>query len=140
MPDTLPVIEGRERSPAVPAGAHQALASRHLLLTLSGCETGRLDDLPTLTRLTERAALATGARVLRVVAERFEPQGVTVVALLAESHASLHTYPEHGIAYWDCFTCGQGCDPAASVAVVSAGLQPTTTAQQLIERTTPGQS
>ncbi|WP_445942366.1 S-adenosylmethionine decarboxylase family protein [Pseudonocardia sp. T1-2H] len=36
---------------------------------------------------------AAGARVLQVVAERFAPQGVTVVALLAESHASLHTWP-----------------------------------------------
>ena len=53
-----------------------------------------------------RAAAATGATVLQVICQRFAPQGVTALALLAESHASLHTYPEAGLAFWDCFTCG----------------------------------
>ena len=42
--------------------------------------------------------------VVDVVAKRFAPQGATVIALLAESHASVHTYPEHGSLFADVFT------------------------------------
>jgi S-adenosylmethionine decarboxylase proenzyme len=97
---------------------------RHLLVTLSGCPARRLDDLMALETLVRQAATATGATVLRVIGQRFQPQGVAVLALLAESHASLHTYPERGVAFWDCFTCGETCDPSQSIAVLAAALAP----------------
>jgi S-adenosylmethionine decarboxylase proenzyme len=49
---------------------------------------------------------AAGATVLRFVVQEFEPQGVSVLAVLAESHASLHTWPERRTVLVDVFTCG----------------------------------
>ncbi|HEU4328767.1 MAG TPA: adenosylmethionine decarboxylase [Roseiflexaceae bacterium] len=113
--------------------AHPA-RGRHLLLTLGGCPPALLDDCPALEALVRRAAEASGATVLHVVAHRFEPHGVTALALLAESHASLHTYPEHGAAFWDCFTCGPHCAPERSADVLIAALRPESVQQQLVER------
>jgi S-adenosylmethionine decarboxylase len=70
----------------------------------------------------------------QVVSRRFAPQGVTALALLAESHASLHTYPEAGLAFWDCFTCGVACDPARSAPVLIDALQPAAVTRQEIAR------
>ncbi|NTW03294.1 MAG: adenosylmethionine decarboxylase [Oscillochloris sp.] len=116
--------------PSQDYGAH----GRHLLLTLTGCPAQLLDDLTGLENLVRRAAAATGATVLEVMSHQFAPQGVTALALLAESHASLHTYPERGLAFWDCFTCGMSCDPARSIAVLSQALQATSVQQQEIQR------
>lgn len=118
------------------AGVCSAHAARgqHLLLTLAGCPPPLLDDLAALERLVRLAAQATGASVLQVISHRFNPYGVTALALLAESHASLHTYPERGVAFWDCFTCGPACDPQRSVAVLVAALRPQATDQQAIVR------
>jgi S-adenosylmethionine decarboxylase len=55
--------------------------------------------------MREAAELA-GASVLHCHTHRFAPQGITVVLTLSESHASLHTYPEHGVYMADVFTCG----------------------------------
>jgi len=52
------------------------------------------------------ACHAAGATVLQHTHHKFEPQGVTVVVVLAESHASIHTYPELEKAYVDFMTCG----------------------------------
>jgi S-adenosylmethionine decarboxylase len=109
-------------------------SGRHLLLTLSGCPPALLDDRTALEQLVRRAAEAAGATVLQVLAHRFAPQGVTALALLAESHASLHTYPEHGAAFWDCFTCGPACDPERSAAVLIDALRPAGVERRLVER------
>lgn len=106
----------------------------HLLLTLSGCAPELLNDEGKLRELAERAATATGATVLQLASHHFNPQGVTVLALLAESHASLHSYPESGVLFWDCFTCGQECKPELSVHVLVQALRPTAIDEQLIRR------
>jgi S-adenosylmethionine decarboxylase proenzyme len=129
MPQHSPIVtaEADAASEAAPTG-------RHLLLTLAGCPAGRLDDRVGLEALVRAAAEATGATVLQVVGHQFAPQGVTVIALLAESHASLHTYPERGLAFWDCFTCGPACDPAASIPVLQGALRPARLAQRTVVR------
>ena len=109
-------------------------SGEHVLATFGGCAAGPLDDERVLRALVERAVTAAGARVIEVVSHRFEPHGVTVVALLAESHASLHTYPEAGVAFWDCFTCGASAAPALSVAVLQQGLAAASVEDQHIHR------
>lgn len=113
--------------------AHEP-AGRHLLVTLSGCPPAILDDEQSLRAVVEQAATATGATVLQVSAHHFAPQGVTALALLAESHASLHTYPEAGLAFWDCFTCGSACDPERSLEVLARLLQPAAITKQTVSR------
>jgi S-adenosylmethionine/arginine decarboxylase-like enzyme len=60
---------------------------RHLILDLYDCDPGILDDYDELIRLLEAALNMAGATILRIFGEKFEPQGVTFLALLAESHA-----------------------------------------------------
>lgn len=79
---------------------------RHLILDLYDCNPEILDNYDRLeTYLKEALALA-GANILRIFGEKFDPQGVTLLALLSESHASIHTWPELGYAAVDLYTCG----------------------------------
>lgn len=88
---------------------------KHFLLNLYGCPSSLLNDEQFLIDLLERAAVESGATILKTVSHKFSPQGVTCFCLLAESHISIHTWPEEHKASADCFTCGAsnpkiGCD------------------------------
>jgi len=112
---------------------HEA-TGRHLLLTLRDCSPELLNDEGKLRELTLAAAQATGATVLEICSHKFAPQGVTSLAVLAESHASLHTYPESNVVFWDCFTCGTTCNPELSVPVLVDALKAGIVSKQIIER------
>jgi len=79
---------------------------RHLLLELRECNVAVLDDLKYLENALVSAAKDSGATVLDKSFHHFAPQGVSGVVLIAESHLSLHTWPEHAYAAVDIFTCG----------------------------------
>jgi S-adenosylmethionine decarboxylase len=121
--------------PAIANGdiVHEA-SGRHLLLTLRECSPKLLNDQAKLRHLILEAAQATGATVLEVCAHRFQPQGVTALAVLAESHASLHTYPESNLVFWDCFTCGTTCKPELSIPILVAALEAQVVSHQIVER------
>lgn len=106
----------------------------HLLLTLRDCAAEILNDRYELGELVRAAALASGATVLETHSYQFAPQGVTAMAVLAESHASLHTYPESGTVFWDCFTCGNTCNPELTVEVLVDALKPGSINKQLVSR------
>ena len=96
----------------------------HVLAELVGVAPELLDDEGFLRELLAEAAQACGATVCQVISQRFHPQGVTVLALLSESHASLHSYPENGSVFVDVFTCGERADPRLAVDVLARGLRP----------------
>lgn len=73
-------------------------------------DAARLNDHDVVTRLVERACWRGGATVLASHHHSFSPQGLTVVSILAESHAAVHTYPEESAYMVDVFTCGDA-DP-----------------------------
>ncbi len=79
---------------------------RHLILDLYDCDKQLLDDYQGLQSLMETALQMSNATILRVFGQKFQPQGVTLLALLAESHCSIHTWPELGYAAIDLYTCG----------------------------------
>ncbi len=79
---------------------------RHLILDLYNCDPGILDDYEELQRLLEASLVMAKANILRIIGEKFKPQGVTLLALLAESHASIHTWPQLGYCAIDLYTCG----------------------------------
>ena len=60
------------------------------------------------------AAKLANATVLNLISNKFEPQGVTAIALLAESHLSIHTWPEEHYSAVDIFTCGKNMKPDLS--------------------------
>ena len=85
--------------------------SKHLLLELYGCDREKLNDESFLRCILNRAAKLANATVLNLISNKFEPHGVTASALLAESHISVHTWPESNYSAVDIFTCGQNMMP-----------------------------
>lgn len=95
---------------------------RHLVADLHGC-TG-LDDVARVEAALRAGAAAAGATILDVRLHPFGPgAGVTGVALLAESHISIHSWPEHGYAAIDIFVCGRRCRPDAALDAIAALLE-----------------
>ena len=85
--------------------------SKHLLLELYRCDYEKLNDESFLRCTLNKAAKLAKATVLNLISNKFEPQGVTAIALLAESHISIHTWPESNYSAVDIFTCGQNMMP-----------------------------
>ena len=85
--------------------------SNHFLLELYRCDSEKLNDESFLRCILNRAAKLAKAKVLNLISNKFEPQGVTAIALLAESHISIHTWPESNYSAVDIFTCGQNMMP-----------------------------
>ena len=85
--------------------------SKHLLLELYRCDREKLNDESFLRCILNRSAKLANATVLNLMSNKFEPQGVTAIALLAESHISIHTWPESNYSAVDIFTCGQNMMP-----------------------------
>ncbi|MHA6765795.1 adenosylmethionine decarboxylase [Sphingobium ummariense] len=84
-----------------------------------------LNDAALIEIALRSAAESAGATVIGLHLHHFgEEQGVTGVVLLAESHMSIHTWPEHGYAAADIFLCGARHDPAAALASLSEHLAP----------------
>jgi len=82
-------------------------AGIHYILELYGCPFAVLDDEAFVREAVTWAAATACCHVLGVSSHKFSPQGVTAVALLEESHLSIHSWPERGYAAVDIFTCGQ---------------------------------
>ncbi len=90
---------------------HLAHQSKHFLLELYRCDYEKLNDESFLRCILSNAAKLANATVLNLISNKFEPQGVTAIALLAESHLSIHTWPESYYSAVDIFTCGQNMKP-----------------------------
>ena len=84
---------------------------KHLILDFYGCNEALLDDYNGLLSIFEESLALCDATVLKVTGNKFQPQGVTLLALLAESHASLHTWPENKYCAMDFYTCGPTAKP-----------------------------
>ncbi len=106
---------------------------RHLLIEFRGCTASVLDDREALQALMERAARAARATIVKSVFHRFSPQGVTGVVVVAESHLSVHTWPEEGYVAVDVYTCGE-CLPERARDLLSCELGASSTEWMLIER------
>jgi S-adenosylmethionine decarboxylase len=91
---------------------------RHLLVELHDCDREALNDLDLIREAMLKAAVDCGAVVLGESFHRFSPQGVSGVVVIAESHISIHTWPEHGYAAADVFTCGTSVNPEIAAGVL----------------------
>lgn len=79
----------------------------HVHLELWGVDGALLDDPQRLEAALFAAAAAAKCTVIGSVKHQFQPHGASVVVLVAESHLSIHTWPEHGYAAADILTCGE---------------------------------
>jgi len=82
----------------------------HLILDLFACDRAVLDDEGAIRAMMIEGAKRSGANVIGERFHKFEPQGVSGVVILAESHLAIHTWPEHGFAAVDLFTCSAHLD------------------------------
>ena len=94
------------------------MVGKHCILELYDCDPTKLNDETFLRHTITTAAQRAGATLLNLITHRFEPQGVTGLALLAESHISIHTWPENGYAAVDVFTCGDHTMPEKACEVL----------------------
>ena len=96
---------------------------KHLLLELRDCNKEGLDDIDFIRINMVTAAIAAGATVMGESFHKFSPQGVSGVVVIAESHLSIHTWPEYNYAAVDVFTCGSTVKPevAAQILVEKLG-------------------
>ncbi|MBC7113316.1 MAG: adenosylmethionine decarboxylase [Candidatus Methanomethyliales bacterium] len=97
---------------------------RHFVFELFGCDAKALDDLKAIEWAMERGAEDAGVKVVGKVFHKFSPQGVTGVVVIAESHLSIHTWPELGYAAVDLFTCNTNTDPMKAFQRLADLLKP----------------
>jgi S-adenosylmethionine decarboxylase len=100
----------------------EVYAGAHVLADLWGAE--RLDDIEYMEDALRKAIEVCGATLLHIHLHHFgEGCGVSGVAVLAESHISVHTWPERGFAAFDIFMCGS-CDPELALPVLQKHFNP----------------
>ena len=107
---------------------------KHILFTLRGCPFELLDDKEFIRMLLYRATKECNSTLLNLAVHKFDPQGVTSIAMLAESHISIHTWPETGVAKCDIFTCGDNCLPEKAVEYMKEAFKATEVTSQEHER------
>lgn len=109
---------------------------RHLIADFWGVSSALLDDRKAMRDALLNAAQQADMTVLGVQEHKFEPHGYTCLLLLAESHLSAHTYPEHGYVALDVFTCGGG-HPDKALSYLQERLDPSSHRIVDVERGQP---
>lgn len=91
---------------------------RHLIVEMFECDPKALDSLDTVKNALIDASVASNSTVVGFDFYRFKPHGVSGYVLIAESHISIHTWPEYGYAAVDVFTCGEHTNPWKGLQVL----------------------
>lgn len=105
-----------------PRGRAAAIGT-HCILELYDCPPDLLDDEAFIVRSLRGSVERGLAELIDEVSHHFRPQGVTALALIAESHVAIHTWPEHGYAAVDVFTCRDRADPVEACMYLVQALQ-----------------
>jgi S-adenosylmethionine decarboxylase proenzyme len=105
----------------------------HLLVEFTGCDPASLADLDRVTSAMLQAAEASGATVVTHSFHHFSPHGVSGAVIIAESHLAIHTWPEHGFAAVDFFSCGH-VDMSRGLTVLKAAFGATGESRLELER------
>ena len=107
---------------------------KHMVADYLECDKSALSDESRLIQVMLEAVQRCGAQILNHNFYIFPGHGLTMTILLSESHASIHTYPEHGKCFVDLFTCGDKCDHTVFNAVMQAYLKPKKVAEMVLVR------
>lgn len=91
---------------------------RHIILELRDCIREWLNDVDYIERVLLEAAKNANASIITYQFRRFQPQGVSGVVIIAESHLSIHTWPEFNYAACDVYTCGEMLKPERAVSYI----------------------
>jgi S-adenosylmethionine decarboxylase len=110
------------------------VVGKHVIAELLGGNPTLLNDERYIKAAIKEAAERAGGTVLDVTSHKFTPQGVTALALLSESHISIHSWPEHGYAAVDVFTCGSHTNPQLACDFLKKALDCTEAKVRVLER------
>lgn len=100
----------------------ERFAGTHLIIDLIGAS--RLDELEHMENALRRCVEVSGATLLHIHLHHFTPNGgISGVAVLSESHISVHTWPEANYAAFDVFMCGEA-EPHKSIEVLREAFTP----------------
>jgi S-adenosylmethionine decarboxylase len=113
---------------------------RHVIAELDGCSSELLSDPATVRHLMRQAVRLAGARAIAEEIFNFKGGGVSGFVLLAESHLSIHTWPEHGYAAIDIYTCGRHTVPERACNYLAEHLGATQVRTIRIDRGLPGKN
>ncbi len=106
----------------------------HLLLELKDCNPKLLNDLSYIRKAMIETAQDVGATIVGESFHHFSPQGVTGILAIAESHISIHTWPEYGYAAADIFSCGTSFRPREAATKLAEALESRNPEIQEIQR------
>lgn len=108
---------------------------KQIIADFYGCNSEVIDSLEYMKATCETAARMSGAKILGTQYHKFEPQGLTILVSLSESHLAIHCAPENnGFLNFDILTCGNICDPEKAYEYMKMILKPTEIHRQFIER------
>jgi S-adenosylmethionine decarboxylase len=96
---------------------------RQFICDCFGCE-GDINSVTVIRGALEEAVKRANMTLLRVMIHQFAPHGITAVAIVAESHVFIHTWPERKYVALDAFTCGQSAAPEGILEVIRAAFLP----------------
>ena len=96
---------------------------RHMTVEFYDCDPKALADAELVKTVFLRAAEKSGATVIDANFHEFEPQGVSGVVVISESHFAVHAWPEHDYAAVDLFTCGDKVDFEVAIDVIAKGIK-----------------
>ena len=97
---------------------------RHVILELYYCSPTLLDDEAFIRNVVAEAVRRANGNICGAFFHKFNPQGVTGVVLISESHVTIHTWPEYGYAAVDIFTCGERMDPWKACEYIIENFKP----------------
>jgi len=109
----------------------------HIIAELSHCNPEVLGDVAQVRDIMVQAAWKARAEVREVAFHKFSPQGVSGVVVIAESHLSIHTWPECGYAAIDIYTCGDSTDPWAACRYLAEAFKAGDVATMELKRGVP---
>ena len=101
----------------------QAHYGKHYLIDLKQCDPETLGQVEVTREIFLEAARAANATLMGELFHQFQPEGVSGVLLIAESHISIHTWPEDCFASVDIFTCGEEMEPEKAIEVLTRGFR-----------------
>ena len=96
---------------------------RHILAELFECQPDILNDVQRIENYMKRAAIECGATIVSSTFHTFNPHGVSGVVVIAESHLTIHTWPEYRYAAVDVFTCGETINPEVAIRALKEYLR-----------------
>lgn len=97
---------------------------RHLLIEFYNCRSNKLNLSKYLEKILCESAKKSKAKVIKTIFHNFKPFGVSGLVIIAESHFSIHTWPEYKFASIDIYTCGEEINPWDAYEYLKEKLKP----------------